>query len=289
MDVRKVRRGRAGWRRLEDRPAGASSRRPLRGTPPANGRRLAEREDDGFGEAFWLALRKEVPFDRSGPSYDIVQRAAKRVQARYSPRRRFLVEVPWVTGVPAFTVAGRYVYVSRHLVDRFPDEAGIALVIAHEIAHHELGHVYTWTRWVRRARRVLPEEGALTAGLIAAAAQAYLTRPEWEVEADRLALRICRRAGYGPGECLRLFDHLETLSLERRDIDGVFGPEDARGEAVGAVERWLWRRRRRYPALRFRREALTANERAAEARDSRPANAGAAARRTTRRRQPRRA
>ncbi len=203
-----------------------------------------------------MALGGEVPFDRAGEAFDLVQRAATRVQARLSPRRRVRVHVPWLAGVPAFTVAGRYVYVSRRFVDRFPREPGIAFVIAHEIAHHQLGHVYRWTAWVRRARRVIPGDGGLAAGLIAGALEAYLARPEWELEADRFALRSCRRAGYAPEDCLRVFDHLETLSLERRDLDGVFGPERD-GREVTALERWLWRRRRRYPALRLRRAALT--------------------------------
>jgi predicted Zn-dependent protease len=263
MDVRRVPRGRAGWRRLGDRPSGASGRR-RRGSGgrgrAGTGRLGGQDAEDAFGEAFWLELRQEVPFDRSGEAWALVQRAAARVQARFSPRRRFLVEVPWVGTVPAFTVAGRRVYVSRHFVDRFPHEAGIAFAIAHEVAHHELGHVYRWTTWVRRARCILPDEGGLTAGVLAGALEAYLSRPDWELEADRVALRSCTRAGYGAEECIRVLEALETLALERRDIDGVFGPEGDDGRPISGLERWLWRRERRYPSLRFRRAVLTGEE-----------------------------
>lgn len=259
MNVRRIPRGRAGWRRLGERrsapPGGHGGTRPRRG--PAHPGRRGERDAGrAFGEAFRLELREQVPFDRSGESYDIVQRAAARVQARRSLGRRFRVEVPWIPAVPAFTVAGRYIYVSRHFVDRFPEEAGIAFAIAHEIAHHELGHVDAWTRWVRRARWLLPGEAGLTAGVVAAALEAYLVRPEQELAADRYALRLCCRAGYEEHACLRALDQLSTLALERRDLELVYGPEEGDGRPPGRVARWLWERTRRYPSLHARREAL---------------------------------
>lgn len=210
-----------------------------------------------FGEAFRDSLAQEVPFDRSGPAYELVQRAAARVQKRRSPPRRLVVELPWVTRIPAFTVAGRYVYVSRHLVDRCPHEAALAFVIAHEIAHHDLGHATTWARWTRTARRFLPKRVALSAGLLVGAVTAATVRPEQELEADRFALRLCVRSGYRASDCLRLFDTIEAFLLERGDIEGVFGLDAESGGLSGVVERWLWERLRSYPALRERRAALT--------------------------------
>jgi Zn-dependent protease with chaperone function len=46
----------------------------------------------------------------------------------------------------AFTTTGRYVYISRRLLERLPSDDEAAFVLAHEIAHHDCGHLALYRR-----------------------------------------------------------------------------------------------------------------------------------------------
>ncbi|MFQ5955226.1 MAG: M48 family metalloprotease [Kiloniellales bacterium] len=104
--------------------------------------------------------------------------------------------------VNAFALPGGYVYVSRGLLALADSEAELVGVLAHEIGHVTARHAAQ-----RYSRHVLTSFGVdlldvVSIGSLAETAQAeaddYLqayTR-EQELEADRLALRYMRRAGY---------------------------------------------------------------------------------------------
>jgi len=92
--------------------------------------------------------------------------------------------------------------------------------------------------------------------------EARLCGPERELEADRMAIDLCVRAGYEPRKCLEIFDVLEKFALDVRDHDMVFGPEDSDGEPHPAaplstrLRVWLWQRTRGYLPLRDRRREI---------------------------------
>jgi len=162
----------------------------------------------------------------------------------------------------AFTTVGRYVYISRRLLERLPSDDEVAFVLAHEIAHHDCGHLDLyrgWSSWIPRskatsyvaARLALMEHGMYS--------------PEKEAQADLYALQLCLDAGYDGDRCAHFFAILENESLDEGDYDGVFGPENlldptdpAHGSAAHEVQRWLWTRMRGYLPLRERRERVIA-------------------------------
>src|ERR1700738_1866604 len=49
-------------------------------------------------------------------------------------------EILWMQEMNAYAAPGRYVYLSRELLQRAASDEPIALVLAHEMAHHDLGH-----------------------------------------------------------------------------------------------------------------------------------------------------
>jgi Zn-dependent protease with chaperone function len=158
----------------------------------------------------------------------------------------------------AFTTPGPYVYISRPLLERLPSDEAVAFILGHESAHHDLRHLDLFRGW----SALLPT-GAI--GSFAAAIFRKLSHrmygPTRESQADQYAIELCLDAGYDGARCLQAFDILENESLNRGDIDGVFGPENLldptdprQGGTAYALQRWLSSHSRRYLPLRERRE-----------------------------------
>lgn len=132
-------------------------------------------------------------------------------------------------------------------------------MIAHEVAHHRLGHLDIFPDWLAE----LP--GSQIAVLIAVlyrSIEARLYGPENEVKADLVGIDLCVKAGYEPKKCLEIFDVLEKFALDMRDLDMVFGPEEADDELdpdaplSTKLRIWIWQRTRGYLPLRDRRHEI---------------------------------
>lgn len=232
--------------------------------------------DDGSALPRWRGEAQPEPYDplamgewlhgvvmdaygaeRPGWALEQVERVMERLQRGRPAERRLVAEVLWLSEAGAFTAPGRYVYVSRRLLERCPTDDAVAFVLAHEIAHHDLGHTELFAGWLRN----LPQGmgSVMLAGLFRSAAKRSYG-PEREVAADRCALELCRSAGYDPALCLKLFDVLEADALDHGDVDGpeaAYAPEmDGTPEWRSELEVWVWERARGYPSLRERRAAL---------------------------------
>lgn len=191
-----------------------------------------------------------------------VERINRRLHAVRRGLPELAIEILWITEVSAFTAPGRYIYLSRRLQERCASDEPVAFVLAHEMAHHDLRHLDLFEGWTAR----LPRVGG--SRLIAAAFRQIERRvygPEQELEADARALEVCLAAGYDGNRCLQLFDILESDALDRRDLDGVFGPEeddepptDTVDEWIQRARRWTWQRFRGYLPIRERKAALRA-------------------------------
>lgn len=139
----------------------------------------------------------------------------------------------------------------RGLLQCFPGDAATAFVLAHEIAHHDLGHVQIVTPQVARLH-VLP--GGITAALLLRLCLKPLRQPARETVADVYALHLCIAAGYEGAQCLELFDALERFALDHGDLDTVFGSDAAlraRSTSPPATFGALWAMR---PAKRGKRK-----------------------------------
>jgi predicted Zn-dependent protease len=209
----------------------------------------------------WLhgVLTDAYAYEREAWAVERIARVEDRLQAGVPPGERLKVELLWIPEVTAFTFPGRYVYLSRRLLERVDSDEPIAFVVAHEVAHHALGHMRGRERWMERLA-ALP--GADVMALLALDAAAWFHRPEDERAADEYALRLCADAGYDPRACIRLLTVLETDALDRGNLAAVCGPEPSDREIDGApgiadrVRRWVWERERGYPSLLARKERL---------------------------------
>lgn len=169
--------------------------------------------------------------------------------------------VPLFLGeIEAFTAPGSWVYVTRGLLHRAWWEEAAALVIAHEMAHHDLGHTRLFAERLTWAQRV---PGSLPIRLLVTGGIRRLYGPEGESAADARALELCLEAGYEGERCLGLFDLLETHALDLGDIDMALGPGDGwrfpgcdTASRAEARAQWAWEHLRGYPCVRDRKAAL---------------------------------
>lgn len=126
--------------------------------------------------------------------------------------------------VNAVSLPGGFVYVTQGLVDFVADDAELAFVLAHEIAHvHARHHVQLLERDYFLALLVDllmgRDRNAAAAGHLV---RNLLTRGfsrEFEYEADRLAVRLMQRAGWDPRAAVRFLERLRAR--QTRDPEGV--------------------------------------------------------------------
>jgi hypothetical protein len=191
-----------------------------------------------------------------------VTRVASRLQTGRQADEQLEVIIPWIRAITAFTAPGRWIYVSRRLLERCPEDEPLAFVIAHEIAHNDLEHLKLWPDW-------MPRFAQARGGGIAVAAFAGIERrlygPERECDADRHGLELCIAAGYDPRRCLNWFNTMEQVALDLGDHDMVFGPDPDSDDELMQEAPWLtkarvwaWQRTRGYLPIRDRRAALWA-------------------------------
>ena len=182
------------------------------------------------------------------------QERVQRTMARLNQVRRactepgacphtLTAEILWLQEANAFALPGRYVYITRRLLERAATDEPIAFVLAHELAHHDLGHV----RLLRPALERLGKTLGTAVGGLLRHAERLLYSPEQERAADAYALDLCLAAGYSPTPCLTLFELLEAEALDLGDITGVFGLD---------TPSKLWEKMRGYPSLQDRKDTL---------------------------------
>lgn len=220
-------------------------------------------------------LRGEL-LEEFGPEKEPVPWAADRVarvMKRLSDVRplsapKLDAEVLWVREVTAFTAPGRYVYISRRLIERCASDDPVALALAHEIAHHDLGHLHGLDSMAAAVPKDLPAflYGRAVLIVVLSMIERRVHGPENEAAADALALEMCLTAGYNGDHCLQLFDVMESDALDKGDLDGVFGLEDAidpthheHHDALGwltEAREWAHERLRGYLPLRERKSRL---------------------------------
>ncbi len=118
----------------------------------------------------------------------------------------------------AFTADGHHIFLTRTLLELCGSVEMAAFAIAHEIAHHQLGHVPAVSVGMRGRLKlaILRLRNAVTPFACA----------RWEFEADQFAIDMCIRAGLSVEKCLRIFQILEKRTLDRGGIESAFGSDE---------------------------------------------------------------
>lgn len=189
----------------------------------ALGRRLVEQERDrGFSEA-------------SSPSRAKAQLYLQNVLARLvsagAPRRMdipYRIQLVEHGSINAFALPGGAVFVTTGMMDFAENEAELASVIGHEMAHVDLRHCIERYQYELKARK-LGGEALEAMGSLGARLMLQGFQDEQEAEADRWGMQLAARAGYHPqaGQCL-------FARLQGR-WGGDTPPRTLPGEAVHAL------------------------------------------------------
>lgn len=198
-------------------------------------------------------------------SHEAVERVMATLNRARSPLPPIIAEVLWMSAPVAFIVPGRYAYISRSLIEYCASDAAVALVLAHEIAHHDLGHTERIGRIL--AAQSLAHVPSRLAIIVLEVLSNLLYSRDRELAADAHALDLCRRAGFDPQACLQSFDVLTRWSLDHHDLDGVYGSDEEleldpaqaaskAGQLYIEFRLWCARHRRSHPSLYERRRAL---------------------------------
>ncbi len=114
--------------------------------------------------------------------------------------------------VNAFATPGGFVYVTSGLVKEADNQAQLASVIAHEIAHINKRHSIENLKQAVIAQGIAETTGVSTNTLAQIGYQLAIDLPqsrEYEYEADRVGLEILQQAGYPPIAFVNFLEQLE--------------------------------------------------------------------------------
>jgi predicted Zn-dependent protease len=201
-------------------------------TVPITGRRSFNVIPDSQAEALGADAYRQVLSDSklitSGPDYDRVVRVGRRVAAvSDQPKLNWefcLIDEPKT--INAFCLPGGKVAVYSGILPVAQNEAGLAVVVAHEIAHaiarhgsERMTNELALTIGQVGLSEVLGRKDATTRQMVLAAFGAGATvgvmlpfGRSQESEADRIGLHYMARAGYDPHEAPRFWERMMAAS-----------------------------------------------------------------------------
>lgn len=152
----------------------------------------------------------------------------------------------------AFTSGGGHIFITRGMIDLLGTDERIATVIAHEMAHNVLAHVWAAREKKELARKAhrfsrdvlarqmnMPWLGKSVSFLVTTSLNTYSRQQEYD--ADAIGLHLLVQAGYRPQAALETFDQLKRHFREESGFKNFFHSHHP-----------LYQRRRWYLANRIR-------------------------------------
>lgn len=150
---------------------------------------------------------------------DYIDRLGRRLASVSGTRQPLQFHVLYSPDVNAQSAPGGYIFLNTGAITAAHDEAELAAILGHEIAHINASHRKCQTK-ESLAYRLSCAIGLAPGSALASPkgkpgsrfAQAQLRREE--EEADRLAVIYLAKAGYDPRAAARMFGHLEELESQ---------------------------------------------------------------------------
>ncbi len=203
-----------------------------------------------------LAAFKENAIVESEPwAIERVERVLKRLHEARKLKNKFRVVIPWIQEPTAFTAPGRYIFVSRSLFQLCDSDDMFAMLVGHEISHHDLGHIKVFPDWFKYLTNLDMQVLTLTLYRVV---EMRIYQVEQECDADRNGLELCLKAGYDGEKCVEFFNKLEKLALDMGAVESAYGAGN--GEESNSMSakfrQWLNEMKRGYLPIRERRNLL---------------------------------
>lgn len=273
-------------------PAANAVAPPVAAGQPASGKRRSSapgQQDANNGDegtfVFLSDLKKKIDaaFTPDQPSRaarqklgdDLARKVLEKVKPSHDRRQRRRVEAivgrlarvarresPWPArwrvylvdekSADAFTAGGGHLFITTGMIDLLQTDERIATVLAHEMAHNLLGHVWAAKEKKEMARRAhrfsrevlagkmrLPWLGKSISFLVNTSLNAYSRQQEYDADAEGLHLLVM--AEYRPQVALETFDYLRQHFREEAALKNFFHSNHP-----------LYERRRWYLANRIR-------------------------------------
>ena len=184
---------------------------------------ISDKEETEAGEEIWKAMRdqSDKQISESGDLVRYVRSVGDKI-AKGSGRRgiRYKFFVMEDDTINAFAMPGGYVVVNRGLLKKMKNEAQLAFVLGHEIAHIELRHTISN---YQLAKKLLGGVNDISMTLV------WFSRltmtSQQEKEADERGLKLVLRQEYSPFQSVKFMEMLpagQSLS-EQLDIHIEFG------------------------------------------------------------------
>jgi predicted Zn-dependent protease len=139
----------------------------------------------------------------------------------------------------AFAFPNGTIYLNTGFLARMENEAQLAALLAHEMAHCTQRHSLRVLRSIRESSKFIGSLQQSLAG-VAMAATATGIRRDFEIEADIVGLDYMVAADYDPYEALRLLKHLKaSIEMEKINEPYFFGTHPRVQARINEVQRLL--------------------------------------------------
>jgi len=178
----------------------------------------SDQEGDMSRAAALDVLRRSLPWQGTRLN-DYIDRLGRRLTIASGTRQLFRFQVLYSPEVNAQSIPAGFIFLNSGAITAAQDEAELAAILGHEIAHFNVIPPKCQTK-ESLAYRLSRAMGLASGGALASRkcnsglllVQAQLRREE--EEADRLAVIYLANAGYDPRAAARMFGHLEELEAQ---------------------------------------------------------------------------
>lgn len=184
---------------------------------------MSESKEVKMGKELHEEMAKNVPFYEDEALNAYVSQVGQRVAAAGDrpdlEYHFFIIDSP---DINAFALPGGYIYINRGLINYLNNEAQLAAVLGHEVAHVTARH-HARQKSAKTGRNI----GAVFAGLLTGSYTVASAAAQWsdaaiagygrdmELEADGFGAKYLRKAGYEPQA---MIDVLSLLKAHERFI-----------------------------------------------------------------------
>mgnify|MGYP001791461351 CR=1 FL=1 len=186
-------------------------------------------------------LQSEVKLYRNSQINNYIQRIGKRLEAHNTRTKiPYKFQVVKDDSINAFATAGGYVYINTGLIKAADNEAQLASVVAHEIAHIEGRHVVEQMKKTAIARGLATAAGVENSRLVQLGVELGYRRPNSrgaERDADRRGLRMLTDAGYAPQAAVDFMKKL--LSKSRGGVPTFLSTHPSPRSRVQYLQSWV--------------------------------------------------